>query len=63
MTNNYCPCYQCKDRTITCHATCPKYAQWEKDYHKRKKALERQRIYTGWAIEDEQIRTRGKRRK
>lgn len=27
-----CPCKGCTDRTITCHAVCPRYGAWKENH-------------------------------
>ena len=30
------PCYECKDRALGCHGTCPKYKMFRRHYEKIK---------------------------
>ena len=37
LDENKIPCFQCKNRSITCHATCELYIKWSEDHKKNKK--------------------------
>lgn len=32
-------CYQCQDRTMTCHSTCEKYKEFMEEQKQRKEAV------------------------
>jgi len=48
------PCYQCKDRVVGCHSTCPKYIEFRKGREKVYK--EREHNLTDKVIEVERSR-------
>lgn len=43
MNSKNNPCYQCTERTITCHIACPKYAQFIVKNEQRKKIIQEQK--------------------
>ena len=62
------PCYNCKDRTAECHATCEPYLAWSKkrreknqDYWKHNFDADSVTMIRGMKIKDEAMKKRYKK--
>lgn len=43
MNNKNIPCYQCPNRTITCHIDCPDYEKWSLENERHRIAIQEQK--------------------
>lgn len=53
-----CPCKDCPNRKITCHGTCEKYLNWQKEHDLENKIIREKTQLANWAITPKQRRNR-----